>query len=107
MNVSILNIIKKTAAYMYLYIGYICIFYFFAYYLEDSCRPLGTVLVIFLTLIFFLIYTVINHRLIKHVISTGISVLFEMLLALTLIALLICYAFLWEKYDYLSLYTAP
>lgn len=97
MNIPKLNLTKKTVAYMYLYTAYTGIFAYFAYSIKYACRPLGMLLVIFYTIICFLIYIIINHLLIRYVISTKILILFETVLLLTLFALFICYAFLWNR----------
>lgn len=97
MDIPKLNLTKKTVAYMYLYTAYTGIFSFFAYFIKYACRPIGMWLVMFFTIIGFLIYIIINHLLIRYVISTKILILFETVLLLTLFALFICYASLWNR----------
>lgn len=98
MNTKIIDIIKKVAAYMYLYILYFGIFSFLGYYLEVAEKPMGTFWVIMATIGCLAIYFLINHRLIKHIIRYRTLIIVETLLISTLIVLFICYAFLWAEY---------
>lgn len=103
MSIKIFNNtnINEVLAYVYLYIGYLAIFFFFAYYEVGASKPIGLFLVMIATMNFFMIYILINHFLISFIIPHKTLIVFEILLIITLFVLFICYVSLWARYDYL------
>ena len=88
---------KKIASYLFLYLAYIGIFYDFAYNAWVCVKPISLMLVVLRSVLFWLVYVVINHLLIKRYVKTSSLVIFESVLLLTLVALFKCYGVLWNR----------
>ena len=91
---------KKFAAYGFLYLAFLFIFYDFAYSAWIAVRPLSYIIVIFRSFILWAIYVIINHLLIKRIISKITIIIFESILFLTLLTLELCYDALWDGVRY-------
>ena len=72
---------------------YICIFIiysngiFFSYKIRMLAKPIGLALLVVSTLGFYAVYIVINHLIIKKIISKKVLITIEILLLITLYAL--------------------
>ena len=91
---------KKLAAYGFLYLAFLCIFFDFAYSAWIAVRPLSYIIVIFRSFILWIIYVAVNHLLIRRIISKITIMIFESILFLTLLTLELCYDALWDRVPY-------
>ena len=80
------SLIKKCA-YLYLLLGYATIIYLFSYYVREAVKPISWAIITALALVGYFVYLIINHLLIKRVISKKILIGIELLLLLTLFVL--------------------
>ena len=90
---------KKIAAYIHLYLGYIFIYHTFTYHTKYRDHELlGFILYIIpATLIFFLIYCLINHFGLKRFIPHKVSFLHESILLITILVQLVCIVLIWAS----------
>ena len=93
---------KKIAAYIHLYLGYIFIFHTFTYHTKyHDPELIGFIFYIIpSTLIFFLIYCLINHFCIKRVIPHKECFLHESILLVTILAQFVCIVLIWANQYY-------
>ena len=91
------KIVKKTAAYLYLYGAFLAIFCYWAYKAQLADRPLSYFFLFFISLFLWIIYVLVNHLLIKRILGTKTVVIFESILFLTLFALERCYDVIWDS----------
>lgn len=89
---------KEIFAYIYLYAGYIFIYYYCIYWFECSTKPVGLFLCVVEALILYALYLLLNHLIIRLVTGHKILVLVETLLILAIIVQFVCYVSLWERY---------
>lgn len=87
---------KNIASYLFLYMAFIGIFYDFAYNAWVCVKPISLMLVIFQSLLFWIVYVIINHTLIKRYVKTSALFILESILLLTIFTLLTCYGALWN-----------
>lgn len=87
----------RIGAYVYMYTGFMLQLMYFAFYAETAHRPLELAFVILSSIIFFIIYTLINHILIKSVLSIKVLILFETLTLITVFGLFFGYVLLWNR----------
>ena len=80
MRAEIRHRILQICAYLYLVTGYAYIIYNFSYIVRITNKPLGWFMLNVGTLDLFAIYVLINHLLVKKIISTKILYVFEVLL---------------------------
>lgn len=99
MNSNTIKSLKMIGAYTYMYIVYILLFFFFAYCLGASDRLMDKIIVVVSSLIFFLVYVLINHRFLKPIISIQTLTLFETVLFLAMLTVYISYSILWTIED--------
>ena len=83
MNKKTSTRIKKILANIYLYGAYAAIFYNFAYHLDYMC-PLVILVIVVETLGYIIAYVLLNHLLVKRVVSHKILQTIEILLLLSL-----------------------
>ncbi len=81
------KIFKTVVCYGYLFLVYIAIVYNFSYQIRIEGKPLGQFIVIPRTLGLFIAYTIINHLILRNVVSHKILLIIELLLFMTLCAL--------------------
>ena len=87
----LIKILKRTGAYLFLYVGFIYIFYDYAYDAWLCPKPIGLMLVLLKSLVLILLYSLVNHLLIKKTIGLKTIVVFESILLVTLCVLSLCY----------------
>lgn len=90
-------VLKKIAAYIFLYVAFLAMFYDFAYNAWVCVKPLSLMVVILRTLFFWFTYVLINHLLIKRILKTNVILIFESLLFLNIVNLFNCYSYLWNR----------
>lgn len=79
--------LKKAIGYIYVYSSYIAMVYFFSYKIRMLAKPIGLALLVVSTLGFYAVYIVINHLIIKKIISKKVLITIEILLLITLYTL--------------------
>lgn len=87
MNTKASNRIRKILANVYLYLAYIVIFYNFISHLRFNC-PISIFIIIMETLGYLISYILINHLLVKKVISHKILMTMEIILFVSLFLVL-------------------
>lgn len=92
----LLKYYKETGSYLFLYLAFIGIFYDFAYNAWIAVKPISLMIVIFRSVILFILYFTINHVLIKRILKKNTVYIFESILFLTIFTLLTCYGELWN-----------
>ncbi len=92
---------KKIGVYIYLYISFILIYTFFAYFIEAADKPWGTVLVAFFTAILFIMYALLNRRVISRVVKRKVLLQVEIILLITILTQFVCYCFLWARFGHI------
>lgn len=80
-------ILKKVISYLYLFISYAAIVYNFSYYIRIMAKPIGSLLLSMQTIGYCITYVIINHLVIKIVVSNRVLLLIEWLLFVTLCVL--------------------
>jgi hypothetical protein len=91
--------LKTISSYIYLYVGFIAIVYNCDYRLRDFNRHGSVISTCLTTLAVFALYILINRLVVKRYIPVKILNLFESLIALILVALLVCFLFVWKQYN--------
>ena len=84
---------KKIGAYIYLYISFILIYTFFDYW--------GTALVAFFTAILFIMYALLNRRVIGGIVKRKALLQIEIILLITILTQFVCYCFLWARFGHI------
>ena len=80
--------IIRRLAYLFLYVGFIFIIFVLSLYVDyRSCRPMNFLFGYTNSLVYFLIYTMINHILVRKVVPTRVIIIFEILLIVALVAI--------------------
>ena len=92
---------KKIGAYIYLYISFILIYTFFAYFIEAADKPWGTALVAFFTAILFIMYALLNRRVISGIVKRKALLQIEIILLITILTQFVCYCFLWARFGHI------
>ena len=90
--------INKEIAYGFLYVGFILIT---AYFTRIYVSNKSLTVTILLTILFCMIYMLVNHRYLKHDIQINRIILFESLLLTTLGSILIIWILLWYVIKFL------
>ncbi len=80
--------LMRILAYLYLISGYSYIIYHLSYYVRVANKPLGWLLLIGNTIMYTFIYTILNHILIKKIVSKRTLIIIEIILILTMLVLL-------------------
>lgn len=89
MEEKLRNYIIYLLSYLYIAIGYSYIIFFISYYVRIANKPLDWACMIAIALIYFIVYTVINHILIRKVIANKLLILIEVLLLVSMLTLII------------------
>ena len=89
MEKKLCNYIKYLLSYLYIVIGYSCIFYFIAYYIRVEDEPFGWMIRQCEGLLLFIAYAAINHILMRKVISNKLLIIIETLLFVSMLTLII------------------
>lgn len=92
------ELIRKLA-YTYLYVGYVFVFSFFVFQHQVLHKDIGLLVVLLQTLIFLIIYIILNHLIIKVVTGHKVLFLIEGLLILSLFTQFTCYGCIWGHYS--------
>ena len=80
-------LLKRIISYLYLFISYAAIIYNFSYNIKIMAKPIGSLLLCLYTIGYCIIYAIINHLVIKIVVSNRVLLLIEWLLFVTLCVL--------------------
>lgn len=91
-NDHLIKILKRIIAYSFLYLTFLGIFYDFAYDAWLCAKPIGLMLVLLKAFVYFLLFALINHTLIRKIVGLKTVVIFETILILVILGLSICYA---------------
>lgn len=83
------HILKSIACYLYLFMSYTAIIYKFSYGIREIIEELGMYLLIRDTFYYLLAFFIINHLLIKKVVSNKIVLVIEIILLITLYILIL------------------
>lgn len=94
-----MKILKGIGAYLFLFATFLGIFYYFSYNAWVCCKPISLMFVIFKTVLFIILYVLINHLLIRKVVGVKTVIIIETLLILTLFTLFRCYGILWNLHN--------
>ncbi len=89
MKKNIRQNIKYIFAYLYLILGYLCFIYVVSYNIRIANKPEGWAVLLFLVLLCFIVYTAINHILIRRIISNRLLIFIEALLFFSMFTLVI------------------
>ncbi len=81
------RILMTCVSYCYAFITYIAIIYNFSYKVRIVAKPLGDFILIVDTLIYLIVYMIINHIVIKRIIPQKILCIIEFILFITLCVL--------------------
>ncbi len=92
-KVKLIKILKKTAAYLFLYGAFLGIFYYYSHSVWDSsiALPLGLFFLILVTLVFVILYALINHILIRRIVGLKLVVNFEIILIFIIYFQTLCF----------------
>ena len=74
-------------SYLYIIIGFLYLIYYISYTVRIIDKPEGWVLMLIKALLYLIVYSAINHSLIKKTISNKLLIIIEALLFLTVITL--------------------
>ncbi len=88
----LIKILKRTGAYLFLYVGFIYIFYYYAYRAWLYAKPIGLMMALLRSLGLLLLYSLVNHLLIKKTVGLKTVVIFESILLVIFYVLMTCYA---------------
>lgn len=89
---KLIEIVKKVVAYFFLYGIFLWIFYDFAYNAWICAKPIGLMLVFLRAFVFLLLYSLVNHIIIKKIVGIKTIMIYETLLFLVMVVLNLCYA---------------
>ena len=81
------NYIIYILSYLYIFIGYSYIIYYISYHIRITNKPEGWAYMIAVALIYFIIYSVINHIFISKVLSHKLLIIIEALLFVSMFTL--------------------
>lgn len=84
-----IQIILYFISYMYLYIGYIYIVLFVEYNIGDASRPIGYFLMLSYVILYYLIYILVNHIVVRRIVKHKTLFIFETLLFLSLVSIIV------------------
>ncbi len=76
-------------SYLYIFFGFSYIINYISYHIRITNKPLGWVVLLFDTLVYFAVYIAINHILIRKVISSKLLLMIEALLFVAMLTLVI------------------
>lgn len=83
------NYIIYILSYLYIFIGYSYIIYYISYHVRITNKPEGWAYMIAIALIYFIIYSVINHIFISKILSHKLLIIIEALLFVSMFTLII------------------
>lgn len=95
------NYIKYLLSYLYIFIGYCYIIYYISFHIRITNKLEGWAYMIAISLMYFVGYTLINHLLIKKILSTKLLIIIEVLLFVSMFTLIIS-DFMYEEYIHLK-----
>lgn len=87
-------------SYLYIFISFSYIIYYISYTIRITNKPEGWALMLFNALMYFIVYTTINHTIIRRIISNKLLIIIEALLFVAMLTLVISD---WKYEDYLHL----
>lgn len=103
-----LNMRKKTydyiiymLSYLYIFVCYSFIIYYISYTIRITNKPEGWVYMIAAALMYFIVYSIINHLIISKAISHKMLIIIEALLFVSMLTLIIS-DFKYEEYLHLK-----
>lgn len=91
------NYIIYLLSYLYIFIGYSYIIYYVSYNIRITNKLEGWAYMIAVALMYFIGYSVINHLLIKKILSNKLLIIIEVLLFVSMFTLVIS-DFMYEEY---------
>lgn len=95
------NYIKYLLSFLYIFIGYCYIIYYISYHIRIVNKLEGWAYMIAIALLYFIGYSIINHLLIKRILSNKLLVIIEVLLFVSMFTLIIS-DFMYEEYRHLK-----
>lgn len=87
MKENVRKIIGIIIAYIYLLVGYSYIIYYVSYTIRITCKPLGWAMMLAIALMFFIAYVIINHILLRRILSKKLLVIVEVALLVSILTL--------------------
>lgn len=83
------TLVKNLLAYLYLFGSFVFFALFFSYNIRLADKPIGYIIVLMITPCIYLFYVLLNHMLVRSVVSHKILLLFDMLTLIMLICILL------------------
>ena len=84
-----IQILLHFISYVYLYFGFLYIVLYAIYNICGASRPIGLFLIFSYVMLFYLIYILINHIIVRCVIGYKILIVFDILLFLSLCSIIL------------------
>lgn len=81
--------VKNLLAYLYLFGSFVFFALFFSYNVRIADKPIGYILILMIISCIYLFYVLLNHLLVRLVVSHKILLLFDMLTLIMLICVLL------------------
>lgn len=101
MKNKVKKIITTVLAYLYVILGYFYIVWNFSYHVRITNKPEGWIYLLAQTLFYIIIFAIVNHLLIKRILSNKLLIIIEALLLVSIFTLIIS-DFMYEEYLHLK-----